>query len=438
MLRVLVLLALLALAACAGDTTEPTPSSAPSTTSTVESPSTSAGPDTTPEGASETTVPPTLPELDTDAPATLAAEVDGLIDITEQVRSLEFLHSPDITIQPIDEFRAQLDDKIVEDLEPEVIAAEERLLKTMGVLDATSSLEGLTREVLAQQVLGYYDPETKQLFVRDDGVGPSATDRLTIVHELIHALTDQHYAWGEDFLELADSDGGDRFRALQSVIEGDATYFQSVYMVTGMLPSELSEVLADAAEQEEAARGLPPYLIDSLSLPYTTGAFYIQGRGPAVIEDLYLDPPASTEQLLADTDEPPVLVEVPSVSLVGYEVLEEFTRGQGDLEILLDAVAGPGLAAAAAGGWGGDRVAWHWDGQDIVEVSRFVGDTGPDADEYVQALEAWFSGLGQDLDGTTWQTANALFGFQQEGDTVDVVIASDPAAGRAALEQLRS
>ncbi len=432
MVRRMLISLMLVLAGCSGDSGPVDPSVTMSTTTAGPAPETT------------TTSQPDIGSPDTSVveppEQTLAQEVDELIDVTERVRGLEFLHSPDVAIQPIEEFRAQLDAKVVEDLDVELIAAEERLLETIGLLDPGQDLEMILRDLLAQQVLGYYEPETKQLFVRDAGVGLSGTDKLTIVHELVHALTDQYYAWGEDFLALVDAESGDELRALQTVIEGDATFHQSVYMATGMLPSEFGDVLADAAEQQETTRGVPPILLESLAFPYTTGALYMQSLSSADIEQVYVDPPVSTEQILTRSNEAPIEVAVPPIELGGYSVVDEFTVGQGDLEILISAVLDAGTAAAVADGWGGDRVQWLWDGTDIVEVTRYVGDTPEDAAEYEQALSRWFASLGSQTAGSgsweIWRSDLGLYAYRRDGATMDIVIASDHKAGDAALDQL--
>ncbi|MBT8249030.1 MAG: hypothetical protein KJN81_02115 [Acidimicrobiia bacterium] len=432
MLRRMLISFLLVFAGCSGDS-GPVGTTAPSSTTTT-GPATETTTTTRPDAVSSDTSVVQPPEQ------TLAQEVDELIDVTERVRGLEFLHSPDVAIQPIDEFREQLDAKVVEDLDMELIAAEEKLLETIGVLDPAQDLEMILRDLLAQQVLGYYEPETKQLFVRDAGVGLSGTDKLTIVHELVHALTDQYYAWGEDFLALVDSESGDELRALQTIIEGDATFHQSVYMATGMLPSEFGDVLADAAEQQEASRGVPPILLESLAFPYTTGALYMQSLSSADIEQVYVDPPVSTEQILTRSTEAPIEVAVPGIELGGYSVVDEFTVGQGDLEILITSVLDAGTAAAVADGWGGDRVQWLWDGNDIVEVTRYIGDTPADAAEYAEALSRWFASLGSEASGSgswqIWRSEIGFYAYREDGPTLDIMIASDATAGEAALAQL--
>ena len=66
---------------------------------------------------------------------------------------------------------------------------------------------------------GFYDPDTKKLSVRGDDL--TDTDvKLTIVHELTHALQDQHFDLNRLDREVRDS--GQSF-AEDALIEGDAT-----------------------------------------------------------------------------------------------------------------------------------------------------------------------------------------------------------------------
>lgn len=68
-------------------------------------------------------------------------------------------------------------------------------------------------------VQGYYDLKQKAIFVYDDIKG--SYWRGTLVHEMVHALQDQHF--GLKKLH-ATSFNSDRERALAALIEGDATY----------------------------------------------------------------------------------------------------------------------------------------------------------------------------------------------------------------------
>ena len=62
--------------------------------------------------------------------------------------------------------------------------------RLLGLLPDTLDLRAFLLDLLTEQVAGYYDPKTKVLYVVDDA---SAEMRdITITHELMHALQDQH------------------------------------------------------------------------------------------------------------------------------------------------------------------------------------------------------------------------------------------------------
>ncbi len=70
----------------------------------------------------------------------------------------------------------------------------------LGLLDVDADLHSLFAGVLGEQVIGYYDPDTGRLVIREDvmaglagAFGPEQTQeaRLVLVHELVHALQDQ-------------------------------------------------------------------------------------------------------------------------------------------------------------------------------------------------------------------------------------------------------
>ena len=82
-------------------------------------------------------------------------------------------------------------------------------------------------KVLTEQIMGYYDPKTKVLYVVKDA--PEEYAGITIMHELVHALQDQYI--NLDSLEHIAGDD-DRAAAAQAVVEGQATYEQ-IYLMAG-------------------------------------------------------------------------------------------------------------------------------------------------------------------------------------------------------------
>ncbi len=134
-----------------------------------------------------------------------------------------------------DEVRAFLEKKFNEDLPALELAGAERSYKLFGLIPDTLDLRKFMLGLLTEQVAGYYDPETKVLYVVGTvGNGPGAVTpemvSITITHELVHALQDQYFPL--DSLEKEHGDN-DRTSAVQAVIEGEAVYEQMSAMLGG-------------------------------------------------------------------------------------------------------------------------------------------------------------------------------------------------------------
>ena len=99
------------------------------------------------------------------------------------------------------------------------------MYETLGLLPQDFDLKGILLDLYSEQVVGYYDPATKALFVIT-GANPVEL-RPVLVHELVHALQDQHA--NLDSL-IARERGNDRQTAAQSAIEGHATMVMVAYV----------------------------------------------------------------------------------------------------------------------------------------------------------------------------------------------------------------
>lgn len=238
----------------------------------------------------------------------------------------------------------------------------------LGLAPSGLDLRALLLDVYREQVAGFYDPASSTLFVLDDQP-PSALEPL-LLHELVHAIQDQHVPL--DSL-TAPRRGNDRRMAARAAIEGHATLVMLAWM-TGrregreVAPEDLPELgqmlrpdASTLATQYPALAAAPRVFRESLLFPYVEGAVFVQalwrrtpGR-PAPFGD-YL--PHSTEQVLdpgrlleGEGDAP---VEVTLAPPEGFRVLHEGTLGALEAGIFVEELAG-GTGMAPASGWGGDR-----------------------------------------------------------------------------------
>ena len=320
--------------------------------------------------------------------AEVEAAVAELSAFVEQARGLRFRQPVEVQLLDGDAFI----DRLLADFEEERADLDdtERYLKAVHLLPDDSNLFEDLRALYVAGVLGFYDPETGELVVRGSELSPYV--RSTLVHELVHALDDQHFELHRPELEDADDE---REYAFSALYEGNARAVEEMWVKS--LPAEERA----QAEQEERQAGaalsgvdLPEYLLAVLAFPYVFGEQLVERLratgGERRVDEAFRNPPTTTEHVLRPdkylAGEPAVAVERPQAD---GPVIDEGTVGEWDLYLLLAGQLGEQRAITAADGWGGDRfVAWE-DGDRACLRATFVMDTVGDLGEVAEALEAW-------------------------------------------------
>ncbi|MGH9167509.1 MAG: hypothetical protein ACRD02_06765 [Acidimicrobiia bacterium] len=436
-LRRLFVLVAVVLAACTPTTTPPSTFTDPTAVSTTVAPATSAPPATT--------------STQVEADPELLADLEGLQNIAEEVRGLEFLRPPSVAVVTQAELADRVRGLIDEDLPFDEVVVDEALLKLLGLLDPDTDLRGLYLDLYSEQVTGFYDGDTEELVVSAPEGRLSELTKVTLVHELVHALTDQHFDFHDLFVRLDEEERFDEASAFQGLIEGDATFFQFVYVQEQLDRSEQLEVALEALQQNtQVFNEAPPFLRDLLLYPYESGNSFVgelfQAGGAAAVDRAYQEPPTTTEQILHPdlylAGEEGEVVMLPDTSLPGYQVNEESVWGELGFRVMLADAVGIGEALPASTGWGGDRYRLLWDGQEVAWALRFVGDTERDARELHDALaayveEAMDAGPGaQDGGGLAFSGEDYAF-LQRSGDEVVFIAGSDPGAGGSLRESFQ-
>lgn len=410
-----------------------------------------------PADSTQTTGAPVVNASDDLDPAVvdqLAAQVTELIAATEQVRGLPFLSPPIVTILSPEELEARVRADLEEEIDPAELAIETRVLQLFGLLEAGDDYEEMIVDLYGEQVAGFYDGDTGEMVIGGQAADLSPYTKTVVVHELIHALTDQHFLFNDDYQAMWDEERFDEGAAFQALIEGDATYFQFVYIQE--LP--LAEQLAMATEaleltrQSTATAGVPDWLINSLAFPYESGQQFVEALvdsgGIAAVDSAYVDRPVSTEVIMHPSryegGESVFAVTPLDITIDGYEVYETSSYGEWGLRLLLEDSAGPGVAAQAANGWGGDIYQVLHDPDDIVFALAYKGDSEDDAFELADALIQLASvelELGEgiaDGGGVSFTAEDGRYAhLDRIGDGFIFVLATDAIAGAAAADQMR-
>jgi hypothetical protein len=211
-----------------------------------------------------------------------AKEVATAIPEIEKSVGLKFKTPPKVESKSKDEVRAFLEKKFDEDLPALELAGAEKSYKLLGLIPDTLDLRKFMLRLLTEQVAGYYDPETKVLYVvGTEGTGPGAVTpemiAVTITHELVHALQDQYFPL--DSLEKEHGDN-DRASAVQAVVEGEAVYEQMSAMLGGntvamALPGgwdRVRQMIRDAQGTMPVFATAPMFIQETLLFPYLSGA----------------------------------------------------------------------------------------------------------------------------------------------------------------------
>jgi len=426
-MRRLLFLALAVLtASCVSVTTDTTPASTTSATTLL----------TTTTATSTTTTATTTPE---DA---IRAQVDDLIAETEKVRELTFLTPPAVTIVDDTELADRVRGLIAENVDPDQIARDTALEVLLGLVPEGTDMLTLYQDLYGEQVLGFYDGETKEMVVPATGAELSAAEKVTLVHELTHALTDQHYSFSDRSDALDKEQQYDALSALQTITEGDATLTELHY-VAGLPSAEQQAVIADSLGQDTGVFDAAPKFIQQLLVfPYNAGLSLLSGLwtpqdGFLHVDEAYVDPPTTTEQVMhADKyagREPAIDVQLPDTPIDGYQNVEESTWGELLFNVMFAQILGQETAGVAAGGWGGDRYRLMWDGTNVVFVLHYVGDTEQDAQEMQTALADYVTtGMGLRADKGGLFTGDSYAFVTRGGADVLFIAASDRQAGETA------
>jgi hypothetical protein len=322
-------------------------------------------------------------------PPELAGLISQLEAFVEQTRGLKFLKPVKVTLLSDKAFRKKItEESTVEKAEFDRTTRE---LHALDLLPKNVDLAKAQRELLGGAVVGLYDAKAKELFVR--GGKPTPAVRETLVHELTHAVQDQHFAIDRPDLEKAQDESGQAFSGLA---EGDAVWVEQAYL------RSLSRKEQQQAEDEQNSQvgdlsDVPPVLIETLVFPYRVGPGFVasvrDSAGQGRLDEAFKHPPTTTEHLLHPdkflAGEQPIAVADPPAN-GGAKVIDRGVFGEfGFIQQLERVIGDPDEVRRAAAGWGGDRyVAWDEGAKTCVRVD-VVMDTPQDADELQLALRRW-------------------------------------------------
>ena len=323
-----------------------------------------------------------------------ATQVGQAVPMIESAIGLRFKTPPKVETRSKAQVREFVTRQFKDAKAMREFAGQERAYKRLGLIPDTLKLQQFLIGLLEEQIVGFYDPGTKVLYLVDG----SAKDQVGIIitHELVHSLQDQYISLNS--VQKGEMDN-DRKGAAQAVFEGQAVYEQISAMLGGTnvainLPGgwdRVREMIRESQSSMPVFAAAPMIIQETLIFPYLSGAEFVRSfkeRQPGAV--IYKNMPSSTEQILHPaaffgTRDEPTRIELGAITngtAVYQNTLGEFETRLFLFEYLKD----QNEAVRGATGWDGDRyvVFDTPQGEGIAWIS--VWDSSVDAGEFYDLL----------------------------------------------------
>lgn len=331
-------------------------------------------------------------------PSTWDPRVAKLASFVEDERHLRFDHPVEVRFLTNDEYakESSSDEGELSDEDKQDIAQVEGEMRALGLLDKDASLFEDTNTITTGGTLAFYDPDTEEMVIK--GTELTVGLRVTIVHELTHALQDQHFDLGRDF------ESDNKAALFHALGEGDASRIENRY-VDSLSEDDQNEYYdeQDAAsdEAESAIEDVSPFISQLFGAPYALGepltTVVVETKGVGELNKLFRNPPASDELLVSPfallDGEKPKTVAVPKAR-AGEKIGHEGDFGALTWYLMLSARIDEKAALAATDGWGGDSYIGYRKGGRSCVRAVFLGDTPQDTQEMTSALNQWKTAFG--------------------------------------------
>ena len=379
---------------------------------------------------------------------TAAADVTALLEtIGPGVAELRGLRPWDVPASLLT--REMLEEKLESEFAEEYPAEEAELdqleWELLGILRPGQDIVELQKSLLTEQIIGFYDSESEEMFAIGDDSTPVPLVIWTLAHEYVHALQDKEF----DLDAIEESIGErnhDALIAFRALVEGDASLAGAQYAIASFSRAEM-DTLASAADSPGGAfLSAPRALRQILLFPYEAGSGYVSSLLPggwSAVDEAYARLPVSTEQVIHpekySAGEQPLEVDLPNVTPAlssGWAEVRRNVIGEFFIGVLLEHGIDTPAVRLAAEGWGGDAYALYRNelGEGLMTM-KFRWDTSADLDEFWTALVDFLAGGGlgsgsSEADETTalWSGADRTARAHRLAGSVVLIIGHDARA----------
>jgi hypothetical protein len=307
------------------------------------------------------------------------------------------------------ELRQRVENDFFSDYPPEEIAKDTSVMIALGLLQPGYDLKSLLVNLYSEQIAGYYDPKTKEMFVVQ-GNNFGGLERMTYAHEFTHALQDQSYDLRQGLnlrQDYCENKSG-YCSALTALIEGDAVLTEQIWFSRYSTPQdrqELQEFLQ--SYKSPILDSAPAFLREDMLFPYKQGlefaATLFDNGGRDSIYKAFLESPVSSEQILHpdsypfDSPQKIVLPDLQSTLGNTWRLLDQDTLGEWYISLILSSGWKENtrlpltVAKQAASGWAGDTYKYYQNSSNgsYVMLAQFNFDNSAELNEFWLAFSLY-------------------------------------------------
>ena len=238
-----------------------------------------------------------------------AEQVRKILTQISEITGMALKHPVPIAVMSKEEWGQWVADRMRESVKPEELRVEETAMKMFGFVPADFDLRGATVDLMTEQAAAVYDHKTKRMIIVQ-GAAPDEMQEAVLVHELSHALADQHFDMHRFLDKGPRSDESEAARL--AVVEGQAMWImleamlnrsgQSLKKNSTVLELMLPAMREMAASQYPVFGKSPLYMKESLLFPYSAGLKFQQAVVEKMDRDAFAavlrDPPRNTHQII--------------------------------------------------------------------------------------------------------------------------------------------
>jgi len=384
------------------------------------------------------------------SPAELLKTADEMIQVTARLRGIQPKAPIARGVKSRNEISQYLNEQVKENYSEIELQHESKVLRILGLIPPTLDYREFVLKLYSEQIAGFYDAERKTFFIAS--WLSAAEQKPVMVHELNHALQDQHFNIMNIIKDDRKLQNDDRAMAHQALFEGDATVvmlnfeLEPVKRTFSQLPDlalAMRTLLASMQSQFPVFKSAPQFMQETMFFPYAYGAAFLQkawAQNPSwdFVNKMYTDPPSSTEQILHPdkyygTRDEPRQVDAEAIAAKlgsGWKVVYRNVLGEFSLGLLLDLTLSEERARRSAAGWGGDQIVLveNGTGKNAVVVNT-AWDSADEAGEFYESMQSWLqqrypnaSKSDETASGYSLQQDSEIQAIRREGTNVRFVI----------------